>query len=149
MDAHKHNRSMGHDHHERAAGETFIDPVCGMTVKPESAKGQFHYQDKDYFFCSLGCKTKFSADPEKFLNPKPVTAPPRTDVEYTCPMHPEVRQMGPGTCPICGMALEPVTISLDEPEDQSELIDMKRRLRVSAALSIPLVVLAMGGAASF
>ena len=138
------HESHGHLHHPDATAK-FKDPVCGMDVKPETAKGHLHRDGGDYYFCSVGCKTKFAADPEKYLKPKAETSPLRLDVEYTCPMHPEVRRMGPGSCPICGMALEPVTISLDQPEDQTELLDMKRRLRVSAALSIPLVVLAMGG----
>src|SRR5256714_740426 len=148
-----------------------IDPVCGMTVDPQKAAGSFEYKDQTYFFCSLGCREKFKADPERFLNSQPV-APigiqRREDVaiapgtnterigrgeeeggqgwprsEYTCPMHPEIVRDGPGTCPICGMALEPRTITLEEGPNP-ELIDMTRRLRVAASLALPVVLLAMG-----
>lgn len=117
------------------------DPVCGMTVSEESAKGHLRHQEKDYYFCSLGCHQKFSADPGKYLQPRE-PQPETPNGEYTCPMHPEVRQIGPGACPICGMALEPVEIS-DAPEDQSEYLDMKKRLIVSAIFSLPLLVLTM------
>ena len=97
-----------------------IDPVCGMSVNPESAAGSFEFEGKLYFFCSRHCREKFRADPQRFLSPaQPVTigiqrhptpAPASKDArEYTCPMHPEVRQIGPGSCPKCGMALEPVS----------------------------------------
>lgn len=123
------------------------DPVCGMAVKPETAKGQARFGGKDFYFCSLGCKTKFEANPVAYLEPKPlvVTAESVVGVEYTCPMHPEVRQTGPGSCPICGMALEPATVSLDQTEDQSEYLDMRRRFLVSAVLAFPLLVLTMFG----
>lgn len=121
------------------------DPVCGMSVKPETAAGKTHHNHQDYFFCSLGCKAKFEATPEKYLQPKAAPSAELKNQEFTCPMHPEVRQLGPGSCPLCGMALEPLTISLDQPEDQTEYLDMKRRFWVSAAFSIPLMVLSMGG----
>lgn len=128
-----------------------IDPVCGMTVHPETCKGGHSvFQGQDFYFCNPKCKVKFDADPVKYLQPKdpatqtPVSGQPK-DVEYTCPMDPEVRQIGPGSCPICGMALEPVMISLDQEEDNSEYLDMRRRFWVCAALSVPTVFLAMGG----
>ena len=117
-----------------------------MKVKPEAAKGRSEYQGKTYYFCSVKCKTKFDADPISFL--KPQSAPKKVeaqDVEYTCPMHPEIRQMGPGTCPICGMALEPVTISLEHEEDNSEYLDMRRRFWTSVVLTLPLLLITMGG----
>ncbi len=140
-----------HKHHQGVEKKTiqsdeFTDPVCGMKVRPESVKGKSDFKGETYYFCSVKCKTKFDADPNAYLNKKP--APPRAEaksIEYTCPMHPEVRQMGPGNCPICGMALEPVTISLDHEEDNSEYLSMKRRFWVSVALTVPLLAITMGG----
>lgn len=121
------------------------DPVCGMTVNPESAKGHLHFQDEDFYFCSLGCKAKFEKDPASYSLPKKPAPAPKTDVVYTCPMHPEVRQVGPGSCPICGMALEPAEFSADHEEDRSEYLDMRKRFWASAALSFPLLALTMFG----
>ncbi|MGH9584106.1 MAG: YHS domain-containing protein, partial [Bryobacteraceae bacterium] len=118
--------------------EEFVDPVCGMTVEPGEAAGTVEYESKRYYFCNTHCVEQFREDPERFLNPEP-SAPARMDVEYTCPMHPEVRQMGPGVCPKCGMALEPVAATGEEANP--ELDAMKRRFRVSAALTIPLLAL--------
>src|ERR1044071_8951361 len=85
------------------------DPVCGMTVDPATAQHKAEYQGQTYTFCCNGCRTKFEADPQKYLAPKPAAAAPvKKDAIYTCPMHPEIRQIGPGACPICGMALEAV-----------------------------------------
>src|SRR5689334_6693130 len=94
----------------RPPSPSSIDPVCGMTIVPESADGSFEYKHVTYYFCSQGCLEKFSADPERYLKPGPavsVTAQ-RVEVEYTCPMHPKILQRGPGACPKCGMALEPL-----------------------------------------
>ena len=122
------------------------DPVCGMDVDPKTAKGGKHnYKSQDYFFCSTKCNERFSENPDKFLNPKKDSKADHSNVEYTCPMHPEIKQLGPGTCPICGMALEPTEISLDHDEDKSELHDMTLRFWVSTALCIPLLVITMGG----
>lgn len=148
MKAHDHSCcaiDKGNNHSPSQSEGVHKDPVCGMDVKPETAKGHAQHAGKDFYFCSLGCKTKFVAEPEKYLKPKLVASAAKLDVEYTCPMHPEVRQMGPGSCPICGMALEPATVSLDQPEDQTEYLDMRRRFWISASLSIPLVILSMGG----
>ena len=99
-----------------------------MTVDPAKAAGAAEYQGEKYYFCGRSCLAKFSADPDRYLQ-RPEPAPPKPaaekpqQVEYTCPMHPEVRQMGPGACPKCGMALEPVTASAGE-EDNAELKDM-------------------------
>jgi Cu+-exporting ATPase len=176
-----------------------IDPVCGMTVDPEKAKGSFEHRGTTYYFCSPGCLKKFAEDPEHWLTrgPKPMaqvaaapvqlhrhgagaktSAPqqptlnfepaepdasgpkPRAGsaqgpsptpqaaegVEYTCPMHPEIVQIGPGSCPICGMALEPRTVIAQEPENH-ELREMTRRLWIAAVLSAPLFVLTMAGMA--
>ncbi|MBS1789989.1 MAG: heavy metal translocating P-type ATPase [Acidobacteria bacterium] len=125
-----------------AAAETHIDPVCGMTVNPATAAGKHDYEGKTYYFCSPHCLHKFSADPDAILHPQPKVPTP-LDVEYTCPMHPEVIQIGPGTCPKCGMALEPKVFSLTAEEDTSELDDMKRRFWISLALTLPVFLLAM------
>ena len=124
-----------------------IDPVCGMEVDPAHAKGGSHsFEGRTYFFCHPGCQAKFAAEPLKYLLKKEAGPPSKLELEaeYTCPMHPEVRQLGPGDCPKCGMALEPAMISLDQPEDNSELNFMKRRFKMSALFSLPLVFLATG-----
>jgi Cu+-exporting ATPase len=119
------------------------DPVCGMSVDAQTAKHRFAYKGRDYFFCSGRCRERFEAEPDKFLQPKPpVPAAPAGSI-YTCPMHPEVKQIGPGSCPICGMALEPEQISLDDKPDP-ELIDMTRRFWIALALTIPVFVIDMG-----
>jgi Cu+-exporting ATPase len=124
----------------------FIDPVCGMTATPESKGGAAQWQDETYFFCSEKCREKFVADPDRYLNPEPLSEEEATvaaEAIYTCPMHPEIEQQGPGACPLCGMALEPKEITADA-EDDTELRDMSLRFRVSMILSIPVVLLAMG-----
>ena len=117
-----------------------IDPVCGMTVDPAHAAGHFEYRGTTYYFCNPMCRERFQADPERYLQPShaDTAAMPADDVrEYTCPMHPEVRQRGPGACPKCGMALEPVDVT--EDADNPELDDMSRRFRWSAALTAPIL----------
>ncbi len=171
-----------------APGPAAKDPVCGMTARPDSPH-RLEHAGRLYLFCSAGCLTKFQADPGRYLGSTTSAAPERTpppaapaggDAKYTCPMHPEVRQQGPGSCPkcgmalepagiptpatktewtcpmhpqivrdkpgncpICGMALEPRTVTLEE-EENPELTDMTRRFWVSALLSIPLLIIAMG-----
>jgi P-type Cu+ transporter len=126
--------------------QSALDPVCGMTVKPESAAGAHNYQGKTYYFCSKHCLEQFSNDPEKFLRPGAPIKIGRTRhsqaATYTCPMHPEIVRDAPGSCPICGMALEPRTITA-EVEENHELIDMTRRFRVGVALTVPLLLIAM------
>jgi Cu+-exporting ATPase len=131
------------------ASETEVDPVCKMAVTPESAAATSEYHGKTYYFCNPKCKTKFTTDPDRYLNPptmdqlqESVLADPQSQIEYTCPMHPEIVQIGPGGCPICGMALEPKEITLDETPDP-EYADMKRRFWISAALTLPVFLLAM------
>lgn len=117
------------------------DVVCGMTIDPANAAATAEYKDDTYYFCAKGCHAKFTADPEKYLHPAPI-APPPTDaesLEYTCPMDPQIRQIGPGTCPICGMALEPVGVVLEE--DTSELDDMTKRLWIASVLTLPLLLM--------
>jgi P-type Cu+ transporter len=119
-----------------------IDPVCGMSVSPGTEAGTHDHNGTTYYFCSNGCIEKFKAGPDKYLNPTTREDLPQ-HIEYTCPMHPEIVQIGPGSCPICGMALEPKEISLDDTPDP-EYIDMKRRFWVSAVLTLPVLALAMG-----
>src|SRR4051794_31665122 len=136
------------------------DPVCGMQVQPDRAAGKSDFKGRTYYFCGLGCKKKFDADPDRYLQPKPaapltqltsINVPTATrpqesvgsgetaGAEYTCPMHPEIRQKGPGSCPKCGMALEPVEATAEESND--ELHDMQRRFWISAALTTPLLLI--------
>src|SRR5215213_5680728 len=129
-----------------------IDPVCGMTVDPDHAAAAFDYHRNTYYFCSTHCLHRFRENPESFLTkaaPQPIgitrqpPAPlPKPGQKYTCPMHPEIIRDGPGSCPICGMALEPLTVSLDE-EENHELKDMTRRFWVAVALSIPVFALGL------
>src|SRR5579875_1980860 len=130
---------------------TPVDPVCGMEVEPADAAGRVAHQGRDYFFCSEHCVEAFRADPEKYLHgaeaaarvahPSPMPAAP--GAQYTCPMHPEVVQDGPGACPKCGMALEPMLPAAAEEESNPELLDMTRRFWVAAALAVPILALAM------
>jgi P-type Cu+ transporter len=144
----------GHHHGAPKGDQTLArDPVCGMSVDPATSKHRFDYRGETFHFCSAGCRTKFAADPKKYLEkylerpnaPEPdakVSVPEGTI--YTCPMHPEIRQVGPGSCPICGMALEPEVASLDAGPNP-ELADMTRRFWIGAVLALPPVVLEMGG----
>jgi Cu+-exporting ATPase len=166
---------------EKISGVT--DPVCGMTINPESAVGTHTHAGRTYYFCSESCQQRFTSRPEQFISdgeksqrgavrkeegeytcpmhpeirhigpgacPKcgmalePVTPimPTAGTVEYTCPMHPQIVRSAPGNCPICGMALEPRTVSATD-EENHELIDMRRRFRVSAVFTVPLIVIAM------
>ena len=120
-----------------------MDPVCGMTVEPATAAGSFAHGGETYHFCSLHCLKSFKADPAKYLAksaPKAAAAAPQAG-QYTCPMHPEILQDKPGSCPKCGMALVPIA-GMGEADD-AELRDMTRRLWIGVVLSIPMVVLAM------
>jgi Cu+-exporting ATPase len=123
-----------------------IDPICGMTVAPDSPR-RFAFEGTTYYFCSDHCLHKFSGDPSRYLQPSPPAAPapvPELHGIFTCPMHPEVRQEGPGTCPKCGMALEPEMPSMDEGESP-ELVDFRRRFWWTLPLSFATFVLAMWG----
>jgi Cu+-exporting ATPase len=140
-----------HAHHHPTPG-TVIDPVCGMSISPAAAVGHVDYGGRTYYFCSKGCQAKFLENPKKFLAPAGDAGVPGgaataaahgpEDAEYTCPMHPEIRQRGPGACPICGMALEPVTATLDEGPNP-ELVDMTRRFWIGAAIGLPVFLLTM------
>ena len=140
-----HGHHSRRDHAHAAAGT--IDPVCGMTVDPATTPHRFALAGETHHFCSAGCRTKFAADPERYLDPSRKAAAEASvpaGTVYTCPMHPEVRQVGPGSCPICGMALEPEVVSLDDAPNP-ELADMTRRFWVGLALASPAIVLEMGG----
>jgi Cu+-exporting ATPase len=156
----------GHNHPPAAQGPAHasnaqhaIDPVCGMTVDPSATAFHFESDGTIHHFCSAGCQAKFSADPQKFLavgtgksvmdkrngccggghKPAPAAA---TGTLYTCPMHPQIRQEGPGACPICGMALEPLQVTADAGSNP-ELADMTRRFWIALVLTLPLVMLGM------
>ncbi|MBB5047389.1 Cu+-exporting ATPase [Rhodopseudomonas rhenobacensis] len=148
--AHDHSSHdhAGHDHahHAAPAASLAIDPVCGMSVDSNAGKPTFDYHGITYHFCCNGCRSKFAADPESYLDKskaKPQPEVPEGTI-YTCPMDPQIRQVGPGTCPICGMALEPELVSLDDAPN-AELVDMTRRFWIGLALALPVVVLEMGG----
>jgi P-type Cu+ transporter len=135
----EHRTSCSH-----GAGTNALDPVCGMKVDPARSPHRHVHRNQDYSFCSASCRGKFAAEPERYLNKRDADAtalPP--GAIYTCPMHPEVRQIGPGFCPICGMALEPLNVG-GATGRNAELIDMTRRFWAGAALALPLVVLEMG-----
>jgi Cu+-exporting ATPase len=131
--------------HDRAGHATTVrDPVCGMSVDPAKSPHRFDHRGETYHFCSTGCRTKFAADPQTYLDKATLKAAVPDRTIYTCPMHPQIRQVGPGSCPICGMALEPEVASLDAPPNP-ERADMTRRFWVGLALALPAVVLEMGG----
>jgi P-type Cu+ transporter len=142
--------SSSHAHQHAAPASAGVqDPVCGMHVDPEAGGPRSEHDGRTYHFCSEHCRARFDADPEAYLHPAEPAQPAQSHdrsatVEHTCPMHPEIRQAGPGACPICGMALEPVTVTADTGPSP-ELVDMTRRFWVAVALSVPVVLLEMGG----
>ena len=129
-----------------AVAATVRDPVCGMSVDPHTAVHRADHGGHPYYFCAAGCRTKFIADPAKYLTPSELQShePVPEGTIYTCPMHPEIRQIGPGACPICGMALEPAVMTADTPPNP-ELADFTRRFWIGLALTIPVFILEMGG----
>jgi P-type Cu+ transporter len=130
---------------EKAESSAAVDPVCGMTVDPHAAKHRADYQGRPYYFCCAGCKAKFESDPDRYLNKAArATEPVPEGAIYTCPMHPEIRQEGPGSCPICGMALEPELPSASEAPN-AELADMSRRFWIGLALTLPVFAAEMSG----
>ncbi len=137
-----------HDHPGHVgAAEGVRDPVCGMTVDPQTTPHRQSLAGNTYYFCSAGCHAKFAADPPKYLGSeagKPASPPVPPGAIYTCPMHPQILQSGPGSCPICGMALEPV-LATAAAGPNPELIDMSRRLWIGLLLAAPVVALEMGG----
>jgi Cu+-exporting ATPase len=114
-----------------------------MDVDPHTAKYRAEHSGRTYYFCSAGCRDKFKADPDRYLEPSAAAAPVPEGTIYTCPMHPEIRQVGPGSCPICGMALEPV-LATAETGPNPELLDMTRRFWIGLVLTLPVVALEMG-----
>lgn len=147
MSTHPHNHASGHACCGAKASDgaaTVKDPVCGMSVDPTATAHRASHDGQDYFFCSAGCRTKFIGDPMCYLNPPVEAEPAVPGAIYTCPMHPEIRQEGPGSCPICGMALEPETVTAEAPPNH-ELIDFTRRFWVGLVLTLPVFALEMGG----
>ena len=130
-------------HHKQAIVSELKDPVCGMTVTADSPH-HLEYQHQHYYFCNPKCLDKFKLEPSKYLTPVAAAKPEQDNAEYTCPMHPEIRQIGAGTCPKCGMALEPVLVSLEEAENP-ELVDFRRRFWLTLPLSLIVFVLGMFG----
>ena len=122
-----------------------IDPVCGMSVDRATARYVSQVAVEPHFFCSAGCKEKFDAAPESYLGGRPAPEAMPEGTIYTCPMHPEIEQVGPGDCPICGMALEPKGIPAGDEGPNPELVDFTRRFWIGTILTVPVVVLAMGG----
>ncbi|TPN56165.1 MULTISPECIES: heavy metal translocating P-type ATPase [unclassified Mesorhizobium] len=122
---------------------TASDPVCGMSVERATARHFVRHEGQGFYFCSAGCKAKFEAAPQAYLRDRPVPAPMPKGTQYTCPMHPEIVRDKPGSCPICGMALEPMGVPTGDEGPNPELVDFTRRFWVSAALSIPLLIVAM------
>jgi Cu+-exporting ATPase len=144
-------RQMDEAEFPAPSGARAVDPVCGMTVDPQKTPHRHDHEGRAYYFCSAGCLRKFVAEPNKYLNVSP-RAMPRVEPSrpapagtiYTCPMHPEIRQVGPGSCPICGMALEPL-MATAEAGPNPELVDMTRRFWIGLVLTLPVAALEMGG----
>ena len=137
-DCHNH-AAQHHDH-----GTKVTDPVCGMKVDTRTAAHRYLLGNTDYYFCSARCRDKFAANPGQYVGPNGnAPAEAAAGTIWTCPMHPEIRRDGPGQCPICGMALEPLEPTLEEGPNP-ELLDMTRRFWISAILSLPLVILTFG-----
>src|SRR6516164_1852515 len=135
----------GRDHGAAVAEKTETDPVCGMKVDAAVSKYRFEHAGRMFHFCSARCREKFVAAPANYLtNSARAALPAAKGTIYTCPMHPQIRQVGPGSCPICGMALEPVEVTA-EGGPNAELIDMSRRFWIGLALTLPVVALEMGG----
>jgi P-type Cu+ transporter len=145
----KHNFCGAHAHSDTpspaADVQVAIDPVCGMKVNVAGARNTTVHGGHTYYFCSPKCLAKFAAEPERYLARSRAPEPEMpAGTIYTCPMHPQIRQAGPGSCPICGMALEPELVSA-ESGPNPELADMTRRFWIGLALAVPVMALEMGG----
>jgi Cu+-exporting ATPase len=145
-DSPRHQRGHGGDglDPDRGAANGVKDPVCAMTVDPDATEHHADHAGRAYHFCSADCRTRFLAAPAKYLRPQAAEAPAKSGTIYTCPMHPEIRQDHPGACPICGMALEPATVTADTGTSP-ELRDITLRFWVGLALAAPVFALEMGG----
>jgi Cu+-exporting ATPase len=148
VSAEGHQHDHGHHHGDKSGldGKTATDPVCGMKVDPLKTVHRMERAGETVYFCSAGCRSKFEADPAKYAKP-PSERPAAAAIEgaiYTCPMHPQIRQEGPGSCPICGMALEPETITADAGPNP-EYADMQRRFWIGLVLAVPVFGLEMAG----
>jgi Cu+-exporting ATPase len=142
-DDHDHGDHNVHGHVPAAGADLVKDPVCGMMVDPHTTPHRADFSGRTYYFCSDGCRVRFEANPEKYLSPEERRVEPVPEgTIYTCPMHPQIRQIGPGACPICGMALEPLIATADEGPNP-ELIDMTRRFWVGTVLAVPVLLLEM------
>lgn len=142
-----HNHQHGGGPTGTVGSQKVTDPVCGMTVDPQTAEFRTEEAGKTYFFCSAKCREKFVAEPSQFLKggaAAPAADQPPAGTIYTCPMHPQIRQIGPGNCPICGMTLEPL-VATGETGPSAELTDMTRRFWIGLALAIPVFILEMAG----
>jgi Cu+-exporting ATPase len=146
-----HHHVATHRGEPTGASANVTDPVCGMTVDPATAQHRAEHAGTTFYFCSAHCRGKFLADPGRYVAaadsavaPAAVPPPPPEGTIYTCPMHPQIRQVGPGHCPICGMALEPEVASAEALES-AELADMRRRFWIGLAFTVPVLILAMGG----
>jgi P-type Cu+ transporter len=142
------DRHRGHGHSAaNSRPSVATDPVCGMSVDPHATLHRATHGGSAFYFCSAGCQQKFEADPSRYLSPeqaKRSVEPVPEGAVYTCPMHPEVRQNAPGSCPICGMALEPLLVTADEGPS-AELVGMTRRFWIGLVLTVPVFFLEMGG----
>ena len=139
-----HKHSHHNDANKQSSKNSSIvkDPVCGMDVDTKTSKRKFNYKNNDYYFCSDSCLKKFSLNPENYVEGKKPAVPQDSKAIYTCPMHPEIQQVGPGSCPKCGMALEPMEPSLEDGPNP-ELVDFSKRFKISAIFSIPLLLATM------
>ena len=145
MDKHQHAQQHSPDSHNKHAEQAVKDPVCGMSVDPHTAEHHSQHAGKTWYFCSSKCQTKFADNPDKYLNSEQKTSAAAAPGSiYTCPMHPEIRQQGPGDCPICGMGLEPEQVTLDDGPS-AELTDMTRRFWIGLLFALPVFLLEMGG----
>ncbi len=142
-DHHDHSHHQHGDTTEAPDAMTAKDPVCGMTVQLDQGKPSRKYEGETYHFCSQKCHDKFAADPEAYLGDKPAQVAMPAGTIYTCPMHPEIEQVGPGDCPICGMALEPKGVPTGDEGPNPELVDFTRRFWVGVVLTVPLLILTM------
>lgn len=148
LDGHTYHFCSEHCHARFEADpgsfRTAEDPVCGMNVERASAQHMSKHEGTRVYFCSARCQEKFDADPEAFADGRPAPEPMPEGTVYTCPMHPEIEQIGPGDCPICGMALEPTGVPTGDEGPNPELVDFRRRFTIGAILTIPVLILSMG-----